>query len=307
MAVRYSNMCLMLDFWEASNFPESVSFDKFKLQRVNERLVEDIIAVLGTKLNDQELERWRNARYLLIHKYGNVSPRPDETKEDIRNFHKFVQFLRTLRNTTATGAAISLRENGSNITANYYRAHPERVFTRNLTVDEASFTKADSRNFRKYYLIYDKASLEAGYHRLANAFYFFEMFFHEAQARNRLISAVSALESLFNTESGETAYKVCSRCASFLENNPGHRYQIFTNLSEIYKLRSKIVHGQSLGKSIYNNPNEAAKLIDSAEDYMRDCLRLIYRKGYAGIFSKPGEILSKQFDEFVISGRKNLT
>jgi hypothetical protein len=60
---------------------------------------------------------------------------------------------------------------------------------------------------------------------------------------DRLIDAVVALENLFGTGSGELAFRISTGAAYLLERDTQRRADVQSEVSRLYNVRSKIVHG----------------------------------------------------------------
>jgi hypothetical protein len=64
------------------------------------------------------------------------------------------------------------------------------------------------------------------------------------QPDERLISLSIALESLFSpTDQGELSFRICQSASLLLGSDSAERLTIFNSLREMYKLRSKLIHG----------------------------------------------------------------
>jgi len=91
---------------------------------------------------------------------------------------------------------------------------------------------------------------------------------------DKLVDMVISYESLFfkKGESGELQYRISLRLSKLLENDYGKRVDIKKAFKEIYKKRSRIVHGSEYKIDV--------EIINKCEDYLRKALRkyLIYRK-----------------------------
>ena len=77
---------------------------------------------------------------------------------------------------------------------------------------------------------------------------------YDSNLMNTFVSIISSIESLLTPESNEgLLYKASIRAASLISDNPTERLKHFENLSECYKIRSKIVHeGHTNGKRLDN-------------------------------------------------------
>lgn len=84
----------------------------------------------------------------------------------------------------------------------------------------------------------------------------------------KIVNYVIALESLFNTDSGEISHKVSERIAFLLSDSSQKRLEIFMNIKKAYSFRSKIVHGDNL-RSDYENLKTLSITLDM---YLRSLL-----------------------------------
>lgn len=303
----HTTLGILLEFWESSDFPRVINLGRFRLQRLHEGQLQSILNELGDELSSEDKERWRTSRYALVHDYVPASPRNDEESADVAEFHRFVQTLRILRSSPVVGDVINYRRDGRGSISNirHHKAVTKRTFPAKLELSTATFSKSDALKMKRYHALYELVAQQSGYDRLATAFYFFEKFFHEDQARLKVIAIVTSMEALFNTGAGESTFKLALRCACILENEPSKRYETFEVLSKIYDLRSKIVHGQSLGNRIYNDASTGTSLIIQAENLVRRCLQQILKNNYIDLFSKGEKELTELFNKFVIGVNKS--
>jgi hypothetical protein len=100
--------------------------------------------------------------------------------------------------------------------------------------------------------------------------------------RERIIDLVVALENIFGEETvgqtTEVGYRLRMRAARFLGNNDESRKYLMGFFSNIYMLRSKIVHGdsQDVDTLINKKFNKTLdEVITETEDYLRKSLRKI--------------------------------
>jgi hypothetical protein len=87
-----------------------------------------------------------------------------------------------------------------------------------------------------------------------------------------LIDAVTVWESLVGTRI-ETSFRVTAALAKLLEPRPDHRLALKKKLSDIYKIRSRVVHGSEVSQQ---GIDEAAT---KAVDFALDALRALYDRG----------------------------
>jgi len=73
---------------------------------------------------------------------------------------------------------------------------------------------------------------------------YYEGSLERTQADERLIALSIALESLFSpSDQSELSYRICQYASLLLGVDAGERMSIFNSFREMYKLRSKLVHG----------------------------------------------------------------
>jgi hypothetical protein len=73
---------------------------------------------------------------------------------------------------------------------------------------------------------------------------YYEGSLERTQLDERLIALSIALESLFSpSDQSELSYRICQYAALLLGTDPAERASVFDSFREMYKLRSKLVHG----------------------------------------------------------------
>lgn len=80
--------------------------------------------------------------------------------------------------------------------------------------------------------------------RIGRAFYFLMMARSESVLPIKIIHYCSILECLFTSENTEVTHKVAERCARFLGDTFEARNELYILIKDLYKIRSKAVHGQ---------------------------------------------------------------
>lgn len=113
----------------------------------------------------------------------------------------------------------------------------------------------------------------------------YERHFH--QAEDRVLDAITALEGLWKLNS-ELAFRLSFRTASLLGATDDERVDIYSAISEYYKVRSKIVHGSELN-------NEQNKLVFESEA-LRDIVRRTIR-GFLYLANHPAEWTLQRLQE----------
>lgn len=81
------------------------------------------------------------------------------------------------------------------------------------------------------------------------------------------------LEVLFSTNATELSHKLAERCAFFLEDNPSSRLRVYELVKNIYRVRSKVFHGDIL------KPADVATLASlsvASDDLLRSVMRKVY-------------------------------
>lgn len=92
----------------------------------------------------------------------------------------------------------------------------------------------------------------------------------------KIVHYCSAIEALFATDKTELTHKLSERVASFLEDDPRRRLEIYKNVKKAYNNRSTIVHGERGKTSNSDKFLEAAKFLDE-----------ILRQVYSKLFTEP--------------------
>jgi hypothetical protein len=304
---RRTTVGLLLDFWVASDFPSKIHVDGFVVRRVTNKYKKLLQGALKDHLSHEDKQRWEGCRYALFHSYVPASTTLEEEEKDLQPFHRFTQLLRIIRPNTVIcdvmGYDGKLPQEKS---IRRYLSDPRRMHPADHAATDSIFTLQDARKIKKYHRVYSHSAATTEYDRLATAFYFFETQFHSPTPRIKVVGIVAALEALFNTSNGETAFKIAIRCASFLGRSSAERYEIFRNVKSIYDLRSKVAHGQPLSNGIYKNPKVGVNLIILAESYVRKCLAKIIEEDYTDVFGKKQSDLEAAFDRFVLGVDRKL-
>lgn len=95
----------------------------------------------------------------------------------------------------------------------------------------------------------------------------------------KLLNYVTVLESALKfNDRNELTQRIADRCALFLETDYKKRKDICTNVKEIYKLRSAVVHSGSIIGKKFNKKFEQLKLIELAGIYARNVLIKLIRE-----------------------------
>jgi len=279
---------LLTGFQAAEGFPETLKLGSLTIRRISSAEIEKLINDLPLALTDRDRTVWRKTTHAIFAVYSD---------ENRKKMYRVPQLLRVIRPTEALVAVVGVQPPSLTL----WSAHPTKIwFMKPYSDVDQIFTAEDAEKITSYYPAYERLSNHSGYHRLASACFFFETFYHSHQIRNSYTTIVTALEALFNTEHSEVAYKVQLRCAFFLRQEPQERERVFDDIKKIYKLRSSLVHGQSVGKAIYANPAVGVEYAVQAEEYVRECLQLILNNNYFDSFSLKDNDLAKKFDALVL-------
>lgn len=108
--------------------------------------------------------------------------------------------------------------------------------------------------------------------RLKRAFYFLSSARANRDLGVKIAMYCSLLESLFSTDSNEITHKISHRIAIFLADQPQERCELFKRVKDAYGIRSKVVHGDSLGKAA---SKDIASISRDADDICRRVLNKI--------------------------------
>ena len=114
----------------------------------------------------------------------------------------------------------------------------------------------------------------------------------------RFLLLVIALEALFSEGASELAHQVSERAASLLEPPGEGRIERYRKLKEVYRLRSKIVHGaQPIRPAWARDVQQFTGLLRDAEDVVREALRhVLTRPDITSIFCASSSELRRYFD-----------
>ncbi len=108
-------------------------------------------------------------------------------------------------------------------------------------------------SFKEFYvdLSSKSANLDGNKERIINlAIKRFNNSYERADHEDRLIDLIIGFEALLLPEKDELGLRLALRTAVMLEQDAGKRQDIYLNVKAAYRLRSDIVHGESVGRSI---------------------------------------------------------
>jgi hypothetical protein len=147
----------------------------------------------------------------------------------------------------------------------------------------------------EFYLRNPSLGSQKGVNRLQRSFYFASAARDGSDLGMKIVSYCTALEALFSTDSSELTHKVAHRIAVFLGGGPQEKTALFNFIKKAYGIRSKVVHGDTLG-------GDAASQIPIVCQELDNLVRKILAKIFntptlAEIFDKPKEDLEKYFLE----------
>ncbi len=133
---------------------------------------------------------------------------------------------------------------------------------------------------------------EKSNNRIVRAIEFASIGFQTFHIPTRLVNHVIFLETLFSNSNNEIAFQLASKIALYLHKKSEFtkKENTFKNVKEIYKLRSKVVHGNSL-KDINK------QLLDKVEELNTTVFNTILRNNDIDLFSLGNEALNKQFNK----------
>lgn len=102
---------------------------------------------------------------------------------------------------------------------------------------------------------------------------YYEASLAEERAPARLIALAIALEALFSPDDKQDlSFKTALAASQLLGISPTHREQIFNDLQDLYRRRSKIVHGSYDVKKVYEGSFVTHDDIDRWSPYIRESI-----------------------------------
>ena len=139
------------------------------------------------------------------------------------------------------------------------------------------------------------------FHRVADALLFYENGYNSQNPDLALIGFTTCLDGLFSTVEQEVSFRLSLRLSHFLADENERRREVFDQSREVYKVRSKIVHGASIDR----NPERAAiylveNVVPKAERLARRSLQKILTLRLGDLFSRPAAI-ERLFDAVLFS------
>ncbi|HEV8523386.1 MAG TPA: hypothetical protein VGQ71_02715 [Terriglobales bacterium] len=139
------------------------------------------------------------------------------------------------------------------------------------------------------------------YHRVGNALLFYTNGYNSDNPDLALVAFTTCLEGLFSTMEQEISFRLALRLAHFLGESNETRRQRYDQCREVYKVRSKIVHGAAVNQ----DSEEAAKylvevIVPTAEELARTALRRIFGLELETFFDSKTKVESL-FEELLFS------
>lgn len=139
------------------------------------------------------------------------------------------------------------------------------------------------------------------FNRVGNALLFYQNGYNSDNPDLSLISFATCLESLFSTMEQELSFRLSLRVATFLADENAARRELFEESKEVYRVRSKVVHGAHVHK---NSETAAIYLVEhivpQAERLARRCLAKVLELQIEAIFENAAK-LNTLFDKLLFS------
>lgn len=103
----------------------------------------------------------------------------------------------------------------------------------------------------------------------------------------RLVNQVVFMEVLFSSDVHELSFQLASRISWYLRNNktPDEREEVFNTVRDIYKMRSKIVHGSS-PKNPEDLRAQMRQMLDQSESVNSEIFREMLKRNHIELFSE---------------------
>lgn len=145
-----------------------------------------------------------------------------------------------------------------------------------------------------------KVELTEHFDRVGNAILFYKNGYNTDNPDLALVAFTTCLETLFSTFEQEISFRLSLRLAHFLGDSHASRRQFFEDCREVYKVRSKIVHGSP----IYRRSLESSAIylvetvVPQAELLARQALKKLLQSGLERVFRNSKRINSL-FDELL--------
>lgn len=180
------------------------------------------------------------------------------------------------------------------------------------SLQETEFTESEARGARDLYSKLFAASVidqdeyrgylvPEDFSRLSRLFYFIQAARGSSDLGNKIASYVTCFEALFCTDSSEMAHKLSERVAFFLAETGPQRSQIFKQVKTAYNIRSKVVHGDKIGRRL---AEQALGISVTSDDLLRNALgKILTTRGLPEVFSGPSQALEEYLTSLVLGDR----
>ncbi|WP_409276155.1 hypothetical protein V1499_11210 [Neobacillus sp. SCS-31] len=133
--------------------------------------------------------------------------------------------------------------------------------------------------------------------RVGRAFYFLMLARSESVLPLKIMNFCSILECLFTSDSSEVTHKVSERFARFMGKNLNERISYFKLVKDLYKIRSKAVHGQIVRET----PEQMKELLKEIDNNIREIfVGYFTREEKYKVFNLNNEEYEKWFNELIL-------
>lgn len=120
-----------------------------------------------------------------------------------------------------------------------------------------------------------------GKDRVARCLFYLNFARNEALLPIKISQYCICFECLFSTDSIEISHKVSERMAFFLESEGFDKFNVYNNTKLAYKVRSSIVHGDTLPKKL----QDLNSISETCDDYLRaSILKILFNEEIKKIF-----------------------
>lgn len=195
---------------------------------------------------------------------------------------------------------------GSTVTSNFRAV---RFSKADGSFEEMEFTDSEARNARDLFArlfaaeIVDRDEshgflVPEDFNRLSRVFYFVQAARGSSDLGSKIARYVTCFEALFCTNSSEIALKLAERVAFFLGKDANERSIIFKNIKAAYNVRSKVVHGDQIGKKL---AGQASTLVGICDELLRKSLaKILMTPGFPEIFLRPPHELEEYLTNMIL-------
>lgn len=144
----------------------------------------------------------------------------------------------------------------------------------------------------KLWLGVSKVLVTDKHHRVGNALLFYRNGYASDNPDLALVAFTTCLESLFSTGGQEISFQLAVRVAHFLGDSKDRRREVYEQCREVYRIRSKVVHGAPINKR--STEQSAIYLVEGivpqAEHLARNALKKVFELKLEGTFDNPQKI-----------------